>query len=109
MKASVESTAAMVSGQTMKTLQIEVKSDARARPSVHATINPASIAGLGACIEDAKLAAIDNDPGPVEPHTYEPLLARLEAVRTKLPPLYRDAMLAPFMDTLHQMGEQSFK
>ena len=55
------------------------------------------IAGLDACIEDARLAALDNDPGPAEPDKYEPLLSRLEAARTKLPPLYRDTMIAPFL------------
>ena len=73
------------------------------------TINPVSTAGLDACVEDARQAALDNDPGPAEPNRYEPLLGRLEAVRTRLPPLYREAMISPFINTLRQIGEQGFE
>src|SRR5262245_44971387 len=92
----------------MKTQELESSLGTAVEPIGIATLNPASITGLDACIEDARLAALDNDRGPAEPHNYSPLLGRLEAVRTKLPPLYRDTMVAPFIRTLHQLGEQGF-
>lgn len=92
----------------MKTQEIEFATEALTSPAGIATINQASLAGLAACIEDARLAALDNDRGPAEPHNYHPLLGRLEAVRAKLPPLYRDTMVAPFINALHHVGEQGF-
>ena len=71
-------------------------------------INQASIAGLTTCTEDARQAALMNDSGPSEPNVYHELLGRLEAVRTKLPPLYRESVVAPFISTLQDMGEQNF-
>jgi hypothetical protein len=77
-------------------------------PAAASTINHASIAGLAICTEDARQAALVNDSGPPEPSAYHELLGRLEAVRTKLPPLYRGSVVAPFISTLQDIGEQSF-
>src|ERR1051325_5006649 len=93
----------------MKTQEIEFADQTQPRSAPTATLNPASIAGLDACIEDARVAALDSDPGPAEPHTYRPLLSRLEAVRTKLAPLYRDAMIEPYLAALRQIGERGFR
>lgn len=71
-------------------------------------INHASIAGITTCTEDARQAALVNDSGPSEPSVYHELLGRLEAVRTKLPPLYRESVVAPFISTIQDMGEQNF-
>lgn len=73
------------------------------------TVNPASIAGLSACVEDARQAARSGDAGPAEPNSYRPLLGRLEAVRNMLPPLYRDSVVNPYIRTLQQLGEHDFK
>jgi hypothetical protein len=67
------------------------------------------IIGLADCIEDARLAALAKVPAPVEPNAYKPLLGRLKAALTKLPPLYRDTMILPFIDTLTKIGEAGFK
>ena len=88
--------------------EVELNLDDLAAPARVATVNPVGVAGMQACINDASAAALDNDPGPAEPHTYNPLLGRLEAVREKLPPLYRDTMAAPFIKTLRHIGEQGF-
>lgn len=86
-------------------------STARIRPHVShvAPLNRASLAGLDACIEDARQAALVSDPGPAEPDDYRPLLDRLEAVRGKFPPLYRDAMVTPFWEKLRSLGEAGFQ
>src|ERR1051326_2129262 len=74
--------------------------------------SPASVLpdinGLTACIDDARQAALDKDSGPPEPDIYAPLLARLEAARSGLPPIYRDAIAAPFIGTLRKIGESGF-
>jgi hypothetical protein len=93
----------------MKTDRIEFASFRTHHHPQPGAITFPSIAGLAACIEDARLAALDNDPGPAEPDKYEPLLSRLEAVRAKLPPLYREAMIAPFLETLRRIGATAFE
>jgi len=74
-----------------------------------ATINPPSAAGLPECIDDARSAALDSDPGLEIPLEYKPLLARLEAVGERFPPLYQKAMAQPFTETLTRLGERKFK
>lgn len=64
--------------------------------------------GLAAAIEDARLAALDSDTGPADPQEYHSLLVRLESVRTRLPPLYRDSVVEPFIATLNRLGEAGF-
>ena len=92
----------------MKAQEVVSSLDGGTTPARIATINQAAVAGMQACINDASAAALDNDSGPAEPRSYNPLLGRLEAVRMKLPPLYRDTMVAPFIGTLRQIGEQGF-
>ncbi len=77
-------------------------------PSRIATINPPDGSGLTACVEDARRAALDSDPGPAEPTIFHQLRGRLEAARNRLPPLYRDTFVQPFIRTLDALGEQSF-
>ena len=90
----------------MKTQPMQLTSETDGRLAAVAPINPASIAGLDACIEDASLAAQDDDPGPAEPNDYLSLLGRLDAMRAKFSPVYREAMLTPFINTLRQIGEK---
>lgn len=73
-----------------------------------ATINPPALTGLAACTEDARLAGLDADPGPAEPTSYHSLRGRIEAVRDKFPPLYRDAVVKPFTAALDQLGQSGY-
>ncbi|AFE06699.1 hypothetical protein COCOR_05989 [Corallococcus coralloides DSM 2259] len=66
------------------------------------------IRNLPACIREVVLAAQDTDPGPPEPTDYHQLRGRLEAARATLPPLYRDAVLVPYLKTLDRIGPQGF-
>ncbi len=73
-----------------------------------ATINPPTMVGLAACTEDARLGALDSDPGPAEPTDFHALRGRLEAVRDRFPPLYREAVVRPFLAKLDQMGQAGY-
>jgi hypothetical protein len=73
-----------------------------------ATPRRPELGGLAACIEDARRAALDADRGPAEPNQFHPLRGRIEAVRTKLPPLYRDAVVEPFARELDRIGDSGF-
>src|SRR6266511_3991991 len=77
-------------------------------PLKTSTINPPNTSGLAACTEDARQSALDGDTGPTEPNEFHSLRGRLEAVRTKLPPLYRDSFVNPYIQTLDQLGPQGF-
>ena len=92
----------------MKTQVVQLTDETLIHRAGIATLNPANVGGMSACIEDARLAALDSDPGPAEPNNYHQLLGRLEAVRAKLPPLYRESMLTPFVTILRQTGENGF-
>ena len=61
-----------------------------------------------ACVEDARLAGLDGDPGPPDPTSFFPLRGRLEAVRSKFPPLYRETVVEPFIRKLDELGETGF-
>jgi len=65
-------------------------------------------ANLASCIEDARRAALDGDPGPADPTNFHDLRGRLEASRLKLPPLHRDAVFVPYVRTLDELGPQGF-
>lgn len=60
------------------------------------------------CIQDARRAALDSEVGPPDPAGYDHLRGRLLAVESKLPPLYREAVCAPFMKKLEQLGKDGF-
>jgi hypothetical protein len=70
--------------------------------------NSIDINNLSACTEDARLAAVDQDPGPADPTDYEELQTRLSKARGKLPPLYRHTVHDPFAATLVQLGPRWF-
>lgn len=63
---------------------------------------------LPACIQDIVVAAQDTDPGPPEPLDYHQLRGRIEAARVTLPPLYREAVLVPYLRILDQLGPQGY-
>jgi len=66
------------------------------------------ISNLAACIEDARQAGLDQDPGPPEPTDFSSLLGRLHAARLKVPPLYLDTVYTPFLNKLTSLGEAKF-
>ena len=68
-------------------------------------INPSHLA---ACVEDSRLAWLDSDTGPEEPTVYADLVARLEAARGKLPPVYRVNAADPFIAAVKELGADGF-
>jgi hypothetical protein len=69
---------------------------------------PPNITNLDACIEDARQAALDSDPGPPEPTNYHQLRGRLQAARAKFPPLYQQTVVDPFIRQIDQLGQNGF-
>jgi hypothetical protein len=67
-----------------------------------------NLSHLPACVEDSRLAWLDADTGPAEPTVYEDLVARLEAARIKLPPLYRVNAADPFIAAVKGLGADGF-
>lgn len=68
-----------------------------------------NLSGLAACSEEAKIAALDNDPGPVDPTDYHTLLGRLQTAKPQLPKLYQQAAAQPFFDKLQSIGQSGFQ
>lgn len=66
------------------------------------------LSNLEFCVEDAKMAALEKSSGPDDPTDYHLLRDRLEAAKTKLPPLYREAVYQPFVRKLDELGEPGF-
>jgi hypothetical protein len=60
------------------------------------------------CIEEARQAALDQDPGPPEPLQFHVLRGRLQAARAKMPPIYLDAVFNPYVRALDELGENGF-
>ena len=71
-------------------------------------MNQPDIRNLPNCIEDARQAGLDQDPGPMEPLQFNLLRGRLHAAQAKIPPLYREAVFTPFVQTLDEIGESGF-
>jgi hypothetical protein len=66
------------------------------------------IANMAACVDDVRRATINGDRGPDDPLDFHLLRGRLEAARSKLPPLYRDTVFSPFVSKLDQIGSSGF-
>lgn len=66
------------------------------------------ISKLDDCVEDARLAGLDSDPGPADPTNYHQLRGRLQAARAKFPPLYRQTVVDPFIKQIDELGQESF-
>src|SRR5262245_40948709 len=66
------------------------------------------ISNLANCVEDARLAALDSDPGPDEPNDFHNLRGRLQAIRSRFSPLYQAVAFDPYVATLDQLGENDF-
>jgi hypothetical protein len=79
----------------------------RAQPAA-ATQETPNISHLDTCIEDARQAALDSDPGPADPIDFDALRGRLETARSKFPPLYRQEFVDPFTAKINQLGSTEF-
>jgi hypothetical protein len=66
------------------------------------------LTNLAACAEDARLAALDTDPGPPNPTEFNSLRGRLVTAREHLPPLYRQEVADPLIAILNQLGRDGF-
>ena len=55
---------------------------------------------LDDCILDALQAAWDSNSGPSDPINFGELQVRLDTCLLKLPPLYRETVFGPYIDTL---------
>lgn len=73
-----------------------------------APADPLSLAGLDACIEDARVAALAPGDGPADPAAFASLRARLEKASARLPPVYRRAVADPLLRTLDRLGARGF-
>jgi hypothetical protein len=70
--------------------------------------DPLSLAGLAACVEDARAAAVAKGNGPPDPRSFALLVDRLEKAAAKLPPAYRAAVGDPLLRTLARLGERGY-
>ncbi|MFO0583510.1 MAG: hypothetical protein U0229_14660 [Anaeromyxobacter sp.] len=70
--------------------------------------DPAGLAGLGACVDDALRAARVRADGPPDPVRFAPLRTRLAAARAALPTAYRTAFVDPLVARLDRLGERGF-
>ena len=71
--------------------------------------DPVSLAGLAACVQDARTAAVAPGDGPPDPATYAVLVARLEKASARLPASYRRAVGDPLLRVLRELGESGFR
>src|SRR5215471_8962359 len=80
---------------------------ARRHPSTDTPDTP-DISHLDVCVEDARQAALDSDPGPPDPTDFDPFRDRMEAARSKFPPLYRKEFVEPFIAKIDEIGSSGF-
>jgi hypothetical protein len=66
------------------------------------------LANLATCVEDARLAGLDQDPGSAEPTDFHTLRGRLQGIRSRFSPLYQQVAFDPFVQTLDRLGESGF-
>jgi hypothetical protein len=71
-------------------------------------MTPLDISNLANCVEDARLAGLDQDPGPADPTDFNSLRGRLHAVRARFSPLYLQVAFDPFVATLDDLRETGF-
>ena len=71
-------------------------------------ITQPNLDNIQTCVDDARFSALDGDPGPEDPDDFHELLGRLEASRLKLPPLYRETVFDPYVNTLKDLGQSKF-
>ncbi len=84
----------------------EVASAAAASPAGLA--DPTTLAGLGACVDDARRAALSRSSGPPDPTTFAALRSRLARAAARLPSAWRDAVSSPLLSALDELGTRGF-
>ena len=67
-----------------------------------------SLAGLPACVEDARMAALSKMNGPPDPTFFASLRQRLDRACSKLPPACRQAAAEPLRRLLDGLGPGGF-
>lgn len=77
-------------------------------PAATAIAPSLEISNLTSCTEEIRIAALNSDPGPDDPTDFSDLITRLDAARTKMPPLYRTAVVDPFKKKLEDLGDRKF-
>jgi hypothetical protein len=70
--------------------------------------DPISLAGLGACVAEAKVAALSPQACPPDPTFFASLRSRLEKACAQLPEAYRSAVGEPLLRALDGMGPGGF-
>jgi hypothetical protein len=70
--------------------------------------DPVALAGLPACVEDARRAARSEASGPPDPTVFATLRARLGKALAALPEGCRKAVAEPLVRTLDAMGARGF-
>ena len=70
--------------------------------------DPVSLAGLAACVEDARRATLSGASGPPDPSLFPSMRARLAKACLNLPPAIRKAVAEPFLRSLDEMGARGF-
>ncbi|MDF2679274.1 MAG: hypothetical protein K0R47_464 [Brevibacillus sp.] len=63
---------------------------------------------LQTCMEDVALAALDENNGPPDPTEYQSLYGRLQDAAETLPPLYREHVYNPFLQSMDKLSESGF-
>ena len=66
------------------------------------------IRNLANCIEDCRLAGLDQEAGPLDPTDFHVLRGRLQAIRERFSPLYQEVAFDPFVAKLDELGENKF-
>jgi hypothetical protein len=80
-----------------------IRAVAARRPS-----DPLSLAGLTACVEDARKAALSRAAGPSDPADFASLRMRLDKACARLPPTYRTQVGEPLLRLLDRLGPRGF-
>jgi hypothetical protein len=70
--------------------------------------DPVSLAGLAACVDEARRAATSRTAPPPDPTAFAVLRARLRDAAARLPPSVRDAVARPLVALLDELGARGF-
>jgi hypothetical protein len=70
--------------------------------------DPLTLAGLAACVDEARVAALKPLNGPPDATAFAALRARVEAARARLPPEYQRTVADPLLRTLDHLGARGF-
>ncbi|HET8725081.1 MAG TPA: hypothetical protein VFM53_12865 [Anaeromyxobacteraceae bacterium] len=70
--------------------------------------DPVSLAGLAACVEDARRAALSRRSGPPEPGSFAELRSRLARAAAAVPAAWRDAVARPLVTALDGLGARGY-